>query len=66
MEKGKPNLYSKRKIKQTDGYTICIRFQELIGAFHNVSTSIGSFSRSRTKTAIITIIIKILSIGRKP
>jgi hypothetical protein len=24
MEKGKPNPYFKRKIKQTDGYTICI------------------------------------------
>jgi hypothetical protein len=24
MEKGKPNPYSKRKIKQTDGYAICI------------------------------------------
>jgi hypothetical protein len=26
MEKGKPNPYSKRKIKQTDSYTICINW----------------------------------------
>ena len=24
MEKGKPNPYSKKKIKQTNGYAICI------------------------------------------
>jgi hypothetical protein len=28
MEKGKPNPYSKRKIKQTDGYAICIIREE--------------------------------------
>jgi hypothetical protein len=26
MENGKPNPYSKRKIKQTDVYTICISY----------------------------------------
>jgi hypothetical protein len=29
MEKGKPNPYSKRKIKQTDGYAICINNEEI-------------------------------------
>ena len=45
MEKGKPNPYSKRKIKQTDGYAICIILPLLEIIRHRIQSVLSTVLR---------------------